>query len=352
MSQEIVEQIMNPQTTESGEVLLYQPGEIPPYWQDALNRYGIKILQLAMTFGYVIPEYTMRDYVNYAIESPSGSETIDIWGKQGSMKSNRTLQIAHWVYDDWDTAIEEMVLMPDARGFSGYENRGFLQKMQSIKKGKCVPLVSWDDLTVNMPSSTFKTDIKVYGAIDSAWAAIRTKIKVVVLNNPLIDRIGKNVKDNVTIEVMIGPNQVELIERWFRLIGLKHPDSNFFKAQVEPLHKFDWRNVPTSVFRQYHSLRLEIADFAVHRLGAAFGDEVELRRDLIPVQEIIPNVTCSVNTIQSLLQRGIVRKEKVGDNLYVKKVDYENIILRDYGKAEVKAKFVEKQMQDIQNNQD
>ena len=104
--------------------------------------------------------------------------------------------------------------------------------MQSISKSDVMPLLAYDDYTVGMPSSAFKTDIEMYGAIDSMWAAIRTKVKVVVLNCPLIDPLGKNVKDNVTIEVMIGPNQVEQIERWIHLVGLKQAESNFFRSRL------------------------------------------------------------------------------------------------------------------------
>lgn len=283
-----------------------------------------------MTFGLVIPEYTMKDYIFHAIEAPNGYETLDIWGRQGSMKSNRTLQIAYWVYGDWDIAIKEMVLMPNASSIPGYEDRGFLQKMQSIQKGEAIPLVSWDDLTVSMPSSTFKTDIEIYGAIDAAWAALRTKVKVVVLNNPLIDRIGKNIKDNITLEVMIGPNQVEQIERWIRLVGLKQENSNFFKVQVEPLHRFDWKAVPKDVFKEYHNIRLEIADYAIHKLGEAMKDEASIQEDMIPMDEMWKTTPVSLTTLNDMIKRGFIAHEKINGKIYVHKdkwqsfVDFEN----------------------------
>ena len=35
-----------PTINEAGEVQLYEPGEIPPYWQDTLKHFGIKVLLL------------------------------------------------------------------------------------------------------------------------------------------------------------------------------------------------------------------------------------------------------------------------------------------------------------------
>ena len=308
---------------EQVKVELYEPGEIPPYWNEFLRNAGIRILQHAVTFGLVIPEYTMRNYVEYAIESPAGYETLNIWGTQGAMKSCRSMIISHWIYDDWDTVLAEMVLVPDAKGLSGFEKRGFLQKMRGIQKGKCCPLLVWDDVTVGMPSATFKTDIEQYGAIDSAWAAIRTKIKVVVLNNPLIDRIGKNVKDNVTLEVFLGRNQVELIERFIRLPGLKHLESNFFKVQVEPLHKFNYRYVPRDVFKEYFSLRLEIAEFAIQKMSRIFKDEAALMEDMVTPFQIMAEVPIAPTSLNDLIKRNFIPHETVNGKIYVAKKDFE-----------------------------
>lgn len=306
---------------EKGE--LYQVGEIPPYWQDTLQRCGIRVMQLAMTFGLVIPEYTMKDYVLHAAQTPTGYETLSIWGPQGSKKSCRTLSILNWIYQDWDTVLEEIVLMPDAKDLPAYEKRGFIQKMQSISKEEVVPTLGWDDYTVGMPSSTFKTDIEVYGAVDATWAAIRTKVRVMVLNCPLIDRIGRNVKDNITIEVMLGRNQVEQIERFVRLVGLKHLESNFFKIQVEPLHRFDYHQVPKSVFDEYFDLRKEIADYAIHKMGKAYKDEAALMKDMVTPFQIMADIPIPPNTLHDMIRRHFLPHEKVNGKIYISNSDYE-----------------------------
>lgn len=258
---------------------------------------------------------------------------------QGSKKSCRTLAVSYWAYGDWDTVLEEIVLLPDSKGLSDdYKNRGFIQKMQSVSREETVPLVAWDDYTVGMPSSTFKTDIEVYGAVDAAWAAIRTKTKVMVLNCPLIDRIGRNVKDNITIEVMLGRNQVEQIERFVRLVGLKHLESNFFKVQIEPLHKFDYKQVPKSVFDQYFELRKEIADYAIHKMGKAYQDEAALLEDMVGLNQIRSESPIALTTLSDMIKRGFIESEKINGKLYIKKQEWSRFIEEEAAKKQSKQK--------------
>jgi hypothetical protein len=196
--------------------------------------------------------------------------------------------------------------------------------MQTINREEVVPAVAWDDYTVGMPSSTFKTDIEVYGAVDSAWAAIRTKTKVVILNCPLIDRIGRNVKDNITIEVMLGRNQVEQIERFVRLVGLKHLESNFFKVQIEPLHKFDFRQVPKDVFDQYFELRKEIADYAIHKMGKAFKADAQLEEDMLTPIQIMQEISIAPSSLNDMMKRNFLPTEKINGKIYVSRKDFDD----------------------------
>ena len=313
---------------EETQEAIYKPGEIPPYWQAILKRFGgQRIMSLAMTFGIVVPEFTMYDYVMFAVEDKAGFETINIWGTQGSKKSCYTLYISNWVYQDWDVVLKEMVLVPDASGLSeDYKERGFIQKLQSLSKERLKPLLAWDDFTVGMPSSTFKTDIAIYGAIDSAWAAIRTKTKVMVLNCPLIDRLGKNVKDNITIEAMIGRNQTVQIERFVRLIGLKQLESNFFKVQIEPLDTFQYEEeVPKDVFDEYFDLRKEIADYAVHKMGQAMKNEAALQGDMMTPFQVMAEVGIAPTSFTDMLRRNVIPNEKVNGKPYIKKSDVEEL---------------------------
>jgi len=298
-----------------------EPGEVPSHWKNI----PYKSLQYAITFGLVIPDYTCRHYVEYSIEK-GFYETIEIWGIQGSYKSNRTLQVGYWAYQDWDRVLENLVFLPDAKNVPNFRERGFIQKLKSIGYGKRIPFVGWDDITVHFPSSSWRTHIEEYEAIDSCWAAIRTKVSVITINNPLIDRLAKNIKDNVTIEIFLGRNCVELIERYVRLPGLKEVESNFFKVQVEPLHKFNPYDVPTDVFKEYWELRLQLTEQAVQKMGKAFRDEAEILEDLVSSSAIVQELKISPNTLYDLTNRGLVRGEKINGLLYIKKEDYEKVL--------------------------
>lgn len=323
--------------SDDGEVQLVElePGQIPKHWDEFLSRHNIKVLKLAMTFGLVIPGWILKDYLMWAVHKPGGGfETVNLWGKQGSKKSCRTCIMSHWIYSGnnpedesaWDTVLKEMVLMPDAKDYPGYEQRGFIQKMKSIKKDDRAPLLSWDDVTVQMPSASFKTDVKQYAAVDSMFAAIRTKVSVILMNCPLIDRLGRNVKDNITLEVFIGPNQVELIERFVRLPGLKHLESNFFKVQVEPLHKFDYTYMPKPVFQEYFDIRLEIADFAVHKMGKAFGDEAEIMEEMLTIPQAAQKLGIAINTMTNYTTRGVIPSLSLNGRKYVEVKDVNELV--------------------------
>ena len=320
-AQDIVEE--SPIAEGQIKLVKLKPGEIPSHWRDI----PFKVLQHAMTFGLIIPDYTCKNYVELAVEK-GGYETLEIWGVQGSCKSNRTLQHGYWVYGDWDEVLKNVVFKP-----SGDPEFGFVDRLKSIEHGKRIPWLGWDDITVHFPSISWRTQMEQYGAVDSSWAAIRTKVNVISLNNPLIDRLPKNVKDNVTMEIFLGRNQVELVERIVRLPGLKQVESNFFKIQVEPLHKFDMYDVPTDVFKEYWEMRLNLADEAIQKLGDVYSkdEKVDLEK-YVPISVPVNEFDLSPFTCSEWIRRGLVRHKKIAGQVCILKEDYDLIIKSHYSK--------------------
>ena len=198
----------------------------PQFWEGVPP----KVIELGLKFGLIKLGWTLQDYIHHAIES-MGYETILIWGVQGSGKSNFMLQTGYWVYHDWDLVLKNIVFKPEE----------FVRKLKRIPIGKRVPWIGWDDVGVHYASVSWRTNIQQYEAVDACWAAIRTKCNVITLTIPLIDRLARNLKDNITIEVFIGRNQNVLIERYIRLPSVKRGllESTFYKVQVEPVHKID-----------------------------------------------------------------------------------------------------------------
>lgn len=275
-----------------------------------------KVIKHGLRFGLIRLGWTVKDYLLHAVET-MGYCTVAVWGEQGTGKSCRMLQHGFWIYGDWDTVLRNIV----------FEPLELVRKLQSLSTGKRVPWLGWDDVGVFYPSVTWRTDIHKYAAIDAAWTAIRTKCSVVTLTIPLIDRLAKNLRDNVSIEEFLGRNQNVLSERYIRLPGIRDRlESNFRKVQIEPIHRFNLYDVPTDVFRQYwEQMRLPLTEKALDGLAKTVGLEVGEVEGYIPVLDAIEEVDLSPTVLTQLCARGTVRKKRVGGLLYVNREDFERV---------------------------
>jgi len=280
-----------------------------------------KTIRMAQKFGLIKEAYTLEEYLVEAVET-GGYETVSIWGPQGVGKSERMIQGLNWIYKDWQTVIDSIIYKPST----------LVTTLEEIPDDERMPALGWDDIGVHYPSSTFKTDIKQYEAIDATWAAIRTKCNVVFTTIPLIDRLAKNIKDNVTFEVFIGRNQMEIIYRVFHLPGLRSMESNFFKVVLEEPSQFDLYEMPLEYWKKYWRKRLELTREALAGLrGVTDMEEVE---GYIPVLEAAKiaseqKIAYATSTIQQDISRGILKGQRIKGLLCVAEEDfYENLILK------------------------
>jgi len=283
-----------------------------------------KMRDLAIEYGFVHPGWSVRDYILDAVKRGRYC-LVHVWGEQGSMKSNRTLQHGSWVFGEqvrdewypfWDKVINHVVFRP------GREERGLLAFVKQIPYGKREAWVGWDDLGVHYPSTVYKTDIEKYQAIDSAFAAIRTKISTMTTNNPNINRVAKNIKDNISIEEFMGPNQTYTSERLCRIIGIKHVDCTFFKVPIEDRVSHDWKRVPSDVWKEYWDLRLQIADQAINVLDQAYS-ETEGSEGLITIRDAVKTYGLTMKKILSYTTRGVIQITKKSGESYLKLEDVE-----------------------------
>jgi len=269
-------------------------------------------VKLAYEYGIIKEGYTLEDYIIEAVEE-NGYETIGVWGVQGSGKSTRMLQMGFWVFrriyqdevEAWNAVLDHIIFKPSE----------FIKRLESVPHDKRIPILLWDDLQAHYTSSTFKTDINQYQAIDATWAVIRTKLAVVVTTIPLIDRMAKNIKDNLTFEVFIGRNQKELIKRVFHLPGIKRMDTNLFKVQIERAERFDLYEVPEWVWKRYWNMRISLTDEAIAGLRSVTDmDEVD---NYTPVWEVAKQLSISANTLQQMGSRDIIPKKKIGGKMCI-----------------------------------
>lgn len=279
-----------------------------------------KLLNMALAFGLVSWKWTVKDYIRYAAQNMR-YETVHVWGMQGSMKSNETLQLGYMILEDWDKVLKYLVFRP------GKEERGFLRLVKSIGEGNRIPWAGWDDLGVHFPSTAWRTDMPKYQAIDAVWAIIRTKISVVCTNSPLIDRIAKNIKDNISIEIWSSPNQTLITERFCRIPGLKEVEAHFFKIPIEAPKQFNWQAVPADVWKEYWDLRLRVGEEAIQKLDEAYDEDVDLS-EWVPLYEVLDQGIATPSQVIAYSTRDLITVSKVGGKRYVKKDDVEHILKR------------------------
>jgi hypothetical protein len=264
-----------------------------------------------MMFDLVKPGYTIQDYLVEAVVGPpdkpgkTGYETGLIWAVQGSGKSSRGLQYLKWLYKDWEDVLNSVVFQPQE----------FITKLEAIQDDETMPAIFWDDIGVHFPSSKFKTDIQQYEAIDSTFAAIRTKVNVILASLPIIDRCAKSIKDNATFEFFLGRNQMELPFRLFRLPGLRQIESNFFKVQVQKFSQFDLYDVPKDIWDRYWLRRIKLTREALTNLKETtdMGED----EDYMPILDAAKMIEMSPNTIQQMGSRGIIETKKIRGKLWV-----------------------------------
>lgn len=282
-------------------------------------------IELGIQFGLLHEGWNLKDYLIHAVDNEDGYETALLHGVQGSGKSTRALQICAWVKHHtltkelgrepterelWLTVLDSVIFKPSE----------FVSTLEAVPDDAPLDVLIWDDIQAHYTSSTFKTDIQAYSAIDSTWAVIRTKVHVILITIPNITRLAKNVKDNITFEIFIGKNRVEQIRRLFRLPGTKYVDSNLFKPQIGLAHKFDLYKMPKWAWDLYYKKRLELANEALQTLRAVTN--MEKLDGFIPITEAVKickanGVNWGVSTLQQGCSRGIFRGQKINGQLCI-----------------------------------
>lgn len=264
-----------------------------------------KHIEVAKKFGLIHEEWNLEDYCRHAVET-MGYETICIHGRQGSGKSNMALQIAFWLLRNYDAVLDSIVFTPAT----------FVDRLQSIGKAHRSPLLIFDDVGVSYPSTTFRTDVQTYQDVDACWAAIRTRVSIVILTIPLIDRLSKNIRDNVSFEIFMGRNRRYVVERIVRLPNIRDKmETRLFKVLVEE-GTLDIHKVPTDpTWRTYWGRRLELADRTIDKMQR--NTELDDPEGFTSIIDLAEELHLSPNTISQMVSRGVVRGQKINGLLYI-----------------------------------
>jgi hypothetical protein len=278
-------------------------------------------VEVGIEYGMIVQGWDLDDYLTRASADPSGFECACAHGQQGAGKSNymlqRTAAIKATTFfrenhrmpterELWDKVLAAIVFTPT----------DFIEKLEQIKEmGERIDVVLWDDIQLEYTSSTFKTNIDQYAAIDSMMAVIRTKCAITLITIPNITRLPKNVKDNVTFEVFVGKNRKVQIRKIFRLPGQKRIDSNIFKPIIQRPRIFDLYAIPNWAWKKYEGMRQEIANKALANLKEA--TDMEDATEYTPLWEAAKFLSINANSLQQMASRTTVPSKKVNGRICI-----------------------------------
>ncbi len=289
-----------------------------------------KFVKVGVEYGMITPGHELDDYLRDAIFDPSGFECVVAHNQQGVGKSNRVMQAAAILarqrirremkdkggigppkeHEVWDRVLQSLVFTP----------ADFVKKLEQInlEEGERLDFIIWDDIQLEYTSSSFKTDVDQYAAIDSMFAVIRKKVAVVFITIPNISRLPKNVKDNVTFELYVGKNRRVQVRKIYRLPGQRRIESNLFKPIIQRSASFNIFDIPAWAWDRYEVMRREITNIALANLKGATN--MEDGEGYIPLTEAVrlvkdKGVKWGIQSLQQMASRKIIKKQLINGEL-------------------------------------
>ena len=300
-----------------------------------------KFIEIGIQYGMITPGHTLDDYMLDAIFDASGFECATAHNQQGSGKSNFIMQKAAVIVaarlkqklkdggylrnptekEIWNGVLDSIVFTP----------ADFVTKLEAIDQNETnrLDFVIWDDIQLEYTSSTFKTDIDQYAAIDSMFAVVRTKVACVFITIPNIGRLPKNVKDNLTIELYVGKNRRVQVRKLFRLPSNRKVESNLFKPIIQPNIQFDLFDIPAWAWARYEGMRKDIADKALANLkGVTNMENMDGFISLIEAVTIVRDsgLKWGIQSIQQMASRKIIKKQEINGELCIDKQSLMDVV--------------------------
>jgi hypothetical protein len=304
--------------------------------------------------------WCLKDYVQDAAVRSDGFEVILVDGVQRSGKSNMSIQIAAWAKHatlvlELNDLTEKDYLEAKSNGvlpmdfFEAQEIQPtekelweavllcilftaskFVEYLEAVPDGEPTDVVVWDDIAGHYSNMSFRLSPESYAQIDGAFTVLGTKARIIITNIPNLDRLSKNVKDHLSIEIFIGRNKKRKMMRLFRLPGLRHVNMNAFKADLETPSKFDLYKIPEWAWNIYEGRRIQLAKDVFQSLGESV-DMDTAPEGYISVPDAIKyardnGLKWGASTIQQNASRGLWKKITVEGYLFVEDESFRKIV--------------------------
>jgi len=315
---------------------------------------------LAYEYGLMVRGWCFKDYIQHAAVAPDGYEVVAVDGVQRAGKSNQSLQIVGWAkhatqafklndveYKDYKAAIDAgtppadyidaLPIQPTERDLweavlecIQFKASEFTAYLGAVPDGEPTDACLWDDIAGHYSNMSFRISPEEYAQVDGAFTVLGTKARVIVTNIPNLTRLSKNIKDHLSFEIFIGKNKKRMLRRIFRLPGLRSPNMNEFKADVEAPSGFDIYRIPAWAWTRYEKRRFELA----RDVFKALGESVDM--DQVPPGYLsIPDAIrrardrgagWGVSTIQQNASRGAWKKVKAQGEMFIEEESFMKVL--------------------------
>lgn len=315
----------------------------------------------AYAYGLMRKGWNLRDYVVYAAVANDGYEVIVCIGVQRSGKSNESLQIASWakqatlVFElnhvsvtDFLKHVNEEKKPPsdfiDAQPIQPnskmvwervldciqFTAGDFVSYLKDVPENQPTDVVIWDDISGHYTNMSFRIDPESYAQVDSAFTVLGTKARIIITNIPNINRLTKNVKDHMTVQIFIGRNKLREILRVFRLTMKNRTNMSEYLGQLEKPTKFDIYAIPEWAWRIYEDRRIKLAQDVFESLSTQV-DQDHAPEGYISVAEAVKlardnGLNWGVSTVQQGGSRGLWKKASSGGFMFIEKESFEKMI--------------------------
>ena len=314
----------------------------------------------AYAYGLMRKGWNLRDYIIYAAVANDGYEVVVCIGVQRSGKSNESLQIASWakhathVFQLNHISITEFQQhiseggtpseFIDAQPNQPTEKEiweavlrciqftagDFVSYLNEVPDDQPTDVVVWDDISGHYTNMSFRIDPEAYAQIDSAFTVLGTKARVIITNIPNINRLTKNVKDHMTVQIFIGRNKLREISRVFRLTMRHQTRMKEYLAQLEKPTKFDIYAIPDWAWRIYEDRRIKLAKEVFESLSTQV-DQENAPEGFISVADAVKlardnGLKWGVSTVQQGGSRGLWKKATSGGYMFIEKESFVKMI--------------------------
>ena len=304
--------------------------------------------------------WCLKDYIQDASVRSDGFEVCLVEGIQRSGKSNMSLQIAGWAkhatlalklndktekdyleakkkgvlpmdyFESLPIQPTEKELWTDVLACIMFKANEFVEYLEAVPDGEPTDCVVWDDIAGHYSNMTFRISPESYAQVDGAFTVLGTKARIIITNIPNLDRLSKNIKDHLSIEIFIGRNKRRKMMRLFRLPGLKHVNMNAFKADIETPSKFDLYKIPKWAWDIYEGRRIQLAKDVFKALGETV-DMDSAPEGYISVPDAIviardSGLKWGASTIQQNASRGLWKKVTVEGYLFIEQDSFLKIV--------------------------